>query len=143
MYALRPFWAHCQDTYIRMDNFTPAQFSFSLPLISLTCGTHTSGFFNLPPSLSSHVRSRSLQPGQAPALPMPLVPCSPHAAPSPDPLRRRIPGPTACSRVRRPRATASGAASHRAGGRVPHAASRRGSPQHRCRRTACPSDHAG
>jgi hypothetical protein len=93
-----------RGTYIRMDYINPAQFYFSLSLISLTCGTRTSvvstTFCHLSPPTPSlsrpsqgrtggrgwahgRRRHRPCPPRAAPS------PARPHASPSPAPLRRR------------------------------------------------------
>jgi hypothetical protein len=92
MYAWRRFWAHCQvyKRYVYSYGLVCPYTVFFSPLSHLTdvWDPHVSGFFNLPPSLSSH----ALSPGRAKPGPAAqarrtagaaIVPCSPRAAPPP------------------------------------------------------------
>jgi hypothetical protein len=104
-----------------MDYITLLSFLFT-PLSHLTdmWGPHVSGFFNLPPSLSSHALSRPSRPSRdqrlrlgarlvppsSPSLPVPPHPLlTPRTAPSTPPIRwrRRIPGMANAARGARAR----------------------------------------
>jgi hypothetical protein len=105
MYAWRRFWAHCQvyKRYVYSYGLVCPYTVFFSPLSHLTdvWDPHVSGFFNLPPSLSSH----ALSPGRAKPGPAAearrtagaaIIPCSPRATPPP------APRPVPCSPSRRP-----------------------------------------